>query len=556
MVDITSITNYHQKQKIAEIGFVVVHTGTYRARWEYGAPTVLSVRKIGGETDWCSFAIGGYCDDGSDSHEILPDTWRPGFINDVHLCGQNTDLRSLTFTAQSKCGGTYTYTINFYEDRISVALSYRFTGSMTLKKVLLNTLGSSAGTISGRCVFSPNPSSSGIYTFGLDRHLIIGSGGEKWLTPAPYCFPFEMENRQWTAVALAPEPDQLQFTSFEFLPNKTGMLFGLDYSSEPEYQGEYDAPELWLLPEQESPFAALRNYSDTLVSAGKLAPLKREPAPWWRGLMVCGWIEQDGVDHCTQQVYEGHVAQYEQAGIDFDILTIDDFWGKDPGIWQVDPVKWPDLRGFINGQHRKGRHVLLWVCILTDGLPDEELYITGEHKMLDPLNPQWQRRLRNALTHMLSNGEGCLDADGIKLDFTGGVPPAGIPRCTRRLYGQEYLYVLFQTIYRTLKDIKRDALADLQVANPYFASTYDMTRINDFFLPGYFGIECQKPRALIAGSAGFGALVDTDGVPDEDYFRQAHSFGNLSLYLTNEQIRRYQDVLRETASRIKAEGMS
>ena len=127
-------------------------------------------------------------------------------------------------------------------------------------------------------------------------------------------------------------------------------------------------------------------------------------------------------------------------------------------------------------------------------------------------------------------------ADGIKLDYTGGTPPPGEHKTARELHGMEYLHTQFAAIHDAAKAAKEDCLLDLQVANPHFAALYDMTRLNDFFLPPTQSIRVMSTRARIARTVSFGALVDVDGPRHEDYFRYSHQFGNMSLYVTSDEL--------------------
>ena len=150
---------------------------------------------------------------------------------------------------------------------------------------------------------------------------------------------------------------------------------------------------------------------------------------------------------------------------------------------------------------------------------------------------------------MLGDGENCLNADGIKLDFTGGVPGAGDAICTKKLFGIEYLYQLFKAFHDNAKAVKPSCLLDFQVANPHFAALHDMTRINDFYLPMDQALGMMRIRAKVAQSVTFGGLVDTDHPEDIEYYKHSHEFGNMSLYLSNDALdtkKEMVEVIKET----------
>lgn len=542
------VPNYHNnKTGKYQTGHVVISSANYFARWEHTTPDKLYVRSTSSSTtDWLEFIIGGYCDFSDGKHKPDLSTYCPIFETDETLKRTTEWDHTLRFQAKSYANGEYVYRLHFEENRISFSFSYSFDGAFDLQNTFYGTLGDETGSkIYGECIFNPSPVSHSLFCHRLNQPQVSGSTGELWFAPAPFCFPIKIDESLWNSFSIFPESHQLKFSSYktQILQNDT-LCFGLDYSSEPPFTSQYDAPILCIQFNSHSPFEALEKYRDGLVETQKINFSKKEPVSWWRGIMVCGWHNQEvlgGSKACTQQIYEQHLEKYEETGIDYDIVTIDDFWGKSYGIWEVDTDKWPDLRGFIEKLHQKGKKVLLWVCIRTDGLPDDEVYIINESRMLDPCNTKYQTRLYHELTHMLSDAKDCLNADGIKLDFIGGVPAAGnILSCTTRLYGQEYLHTLYKLIYDTAKKIKADSLLDLQVANPHFADCYDMSRINDFYLPYSQALESMRTRAYIAQSVGFGSLVDTDHPAHEEYFANSYQFGNISLYLTNEQLNNTQ----------------
>ena len=137
---------------------------------------------------------------------------------------------------------------------------------------------------------------------------------------------------------------------------------------------------------------------------------------------------------------------------------------------------------------------------------------------------------------MFSDEDGCLNADGIKLDFTGYVPHSENPVCHKRLNGMRYLYELYKLFHTAAKQVKPDCLLDYQVANPHFAAFHDMTRLNDYFLDPSLALSIMKTRANVAHSVTFGAGVDTDHPDSIEYYENSHKFGNMSLYISNKNI--------------------
>jgi hypothetical protein len=49
-------------------------------------------------------------------------------------------------------------------------------------------------------------------------------------------------------------------------------------------------------------------------------------------------------------------------------------------------------------------------------------------------------------------------------------------------------------------------------------------------------LKVMSDRARIAHAVGFGVAVDMDAPRHEDYFRHSGEYGNISLYLTNDDL--------------------
>ncbi len=548
-LSISYIINYHNG---GGIGYVVIHAPAYCARWSYENPSVLSVMdpECNGPF-WVEFHIAGWCSESHNGEKIVHE---PSELRALHsdpavgvpLEGvQVTHEAELGFKGRSDTGVEFHGRLVFFADRIEFKIKICSQRTMKLEQCTLGNSKALATRIAADMVFDPTPASHGVFRHPAHQAL---SMSEKWFTPPPFCYPFRLQEGAWMSVSLEPSEVQLKFCRFQTTtPAPEGLGFQVSYDSLPEFHGELEIPALVFRFGARDEFDALKRYADGLVKAGKVEPPQRQSAPWWRGVMVCGWHEQmrqaalhggRGGDYCTPAVYQSHIASLEQAGIKFDILTIDDSWQKSHGVWEVDKTKWPDLRGFIDEQHAKGRRVVLWVCILPDGLPDDEVYWVGKWRLLDPLNPAYLRRLDDVFGRMFGAGPQDYHADGIKLDFTGILPPPGEHRSVRTLHGMEYLHAQFKAIHDAAKRAKPDCLLDFQVANPHFAGLYDMTRLNDLFLPGDQAVRVMGTRARIASAVGMGALVDMDGPRYPEYFRNMHEFGNISLYLTNEDLKK------------------
>ena len=89
--------------------------------------------------------------------------------------------------------------------------------------------------------------------------------------------------------------------------------------------------------------------------------------------------------------------ELDANGVDPGIVVIDDKWQASYGDNEVDASKWPDLRGFVDRQHGRGRHVLLWLKAWDpEGVPVEECVRNAANRptAVDPTNPAFVERLR------------------------------------------------------------------------------------------------------------------------------------------------------------------
>lgn len=356
-------------------------------------------------------------------------------------------------------------------------------------------------------------------------------------SPPPWVFSYRKEGRPgcWSA-ALEPDPDKIAFAEFHHKPAADGR-FGwvIEYSGTPARAGDLVLPPIVLRFGDADFFGALRRHVDDLLAEGKIPRIERKFPDWHARTLACTWRfqrERPRREQATEANCEAYVRMLEENGIRFGTLIIDDFWGREHGIWEADPAKWNDLRGFIDRQHAKGRRVLLWICTDAEGLPAEERI--GGNWNLD--SAAFRARLKRMARKILSSEPGCYDADGVKFDFTGGYANDGP---TQRDFGCGYILRRFEMLSAALRAVKPDALLDYQCYNPYYAHTLTMLRLNDYFGAPEHGLAEMTLRAKIARICTRGALIDTDHLGFRafpykgayDYFRRQHELGVRSLYL-------------------------
>lgn len=321
----------------------------------------------------------------------------------------------------------------------------------------------------------------------------------------------------------------------------------------------------------------------TILSNGLAAQYpqdgQKEIPDWWHRPIYCGWgdqvayaMHQEGVGperramaYCIQGLYERWISKFEEAEVPIGTVTIDGGWSL-TGVWQPDPIRWPDLRGFIDRQHAAGRKVLLWIGTwLWDGL-SEELSIFGDGRQwtADPSNPQYLETITQWVTELLSPTG--FDADGFKIDQLGFCPNTRQPRWCPRFgfmeigevpvqhvrqagaeWGMELLYRYQKTIYDAAKAAKPDALITSSTVHPYFYDTFDMVRLHDMGHVPLDLMAAMQSRADLAKAALPGFLIDTDDWIHQnyamwlEYTSRSHEIGVPCLFYTERFIAQWKE---------------
>lgn len=305
---------------------------------------------------------------------------------------------------------------------------------------------------------------------------------------------------------------------------------------------------------------------------------------WWLRPIYCGWGDQvahamaeEGVGrerramaYCIQGLYERWIARFEEEGVPIGTVTIDGGWSL-TGVWQPDPIRWPDLREFIRRQHEAGRKVLLWLGTwLWDGLP-KELSILGDGRQwtADPSNPLYLETITEWVKELISP-EG-YDADGFKIDQLSFSPNRRAPRWCPRFgfleegteevkvvqqagegWGIELLHRYQKTIYDAAKAVKPDALVTSSTVHPYFRDTFDMVRLHDMGMVPPDLMKAMQARADLASAALPGFPIDADDWIHRDYAMwldytsRSHEIGVPCLFFTERFITQWD---KEPATR-------
>ena len=379
-----------------------------------------------------------------------------------------------------------------------------------------------------------------------------------YMTPPLLAFPFAGDFSGSCAVGLAPPPGGYNLDHFrcEFASFQDG-LFSTDFLGYTEVHGEYELPALTFTAGADE-FAALAAHAQWLYQFGGCHRADRSQVPrWWLGPFFCGWGEQAHLSPgsvyagANQQNYSIMSQRLDELGLKPSAIIIDDKWQAQYGELLPDPAKWPDLRAFVDGQHAKGRRVLLWVKSWdTEGLRAEEcVRCLCTPYGADPTSPAYRRRIAETMHRLLSPEPGCFNCDGFKIDFANCMP-LGKNLATHQpgVYGIELLKRLLSVLHDSAKGVKPDCLINNSCAHPYFAEVTDQCRLHDYNGQLRWLWEVREFRARLFRTAFPGISVDTDDESSSsrremlDYLHRAPELGVPDLYslhgrLTDEDLR-------------------
>lgn len=419
--------------------------------------------------------------------------------------------------------------------------------------------------------FTPEPNAEEANYFSplagavIDLMGVPLPGKAHWFfTPPPFCFAFQ-SGTGWVGVGVEADPGANRFTEYRYHA-QSGFHLSLAYEGYTAVARSYQLPAIGF-DFGPTEFEVLEAHVQALARAGRVElPHDRSKPAWWYEPIFCGWGAQcylaamergRAPEYSRQAAYEQFLRTLEQHDLVPGIVVLDDKWQATYGENRADVQKWPDLRGFVDGQHARRRKVLLWLKAWDpEGIPAEQCIrnAAGHPVAFDPSHPAFEKRLRESIRTMLST-EG-YDADGFKIDFSARIPSGPGMHIHRDFWGLELMKLYLRIVHDEAKKTKPDALIMTHTPHPYLADVVDMIRLNDVLdlnrlddpAIGRDIGKVMRLRARIAAIACPTAIIDTDNWPVRDkaswcdYIRLQPELGVPSLYfvdhvdLTEEQL--------------------
>lgn len=348
-----------------------------------------------------------------------------------------------------------------------------------------------------------------------------------YFAPPPFVFPFFAEGEDgWFGLGLTSKPGEYNYDEFNFT-----VPFGLELPlyNRTEVCGEKELHGIWG-GYGKNDIEVIRNYSEWLYGTGLCKKRNYSDSPkWWSRPIFCGWGEQvnrvseesiinnirnaSASTMATQENYERMIRLLDDKKLPYGTVIIDAKWQERYGNPVVDKTKWPDMRGFADKLHAKGKKVLLWIKSWDpEGLNREEgVQLLCNLIAADPTNPQYRDRIKNDIRHMLSNENGCLNCDGFKIDFINCFPKGeNIKTYKSGIYGVEFVKEWLTLVYENAKKIKPDALINASCAHPYMAEVIDQMRIHDYNEHMRSSCSVLGYRAEIVNAVYPGISIDCD----------------------------------------------
>ncbi len=385
---------------------------------------------------------------------------------------------------------------------------------------------------------------------------------------SPAVLNFSIGNKsQWVSFGLLDIPDTYvckMDEDYSFLVESCGGKKVIK-------QGKnYNLPRVLItFPDDE--FSAVSLFRQKLIDFGEYTPvnLKTSDRPsWWNNPFVCTYGDQILEHKIGPLIDEKWVREFvDIAENDWELkefnLVIDDSWqyyfSLEP---RAEESRFPDFRGLIDDLHKRGHHVILWDTPFIDNLGNgfetraQKLGMVSDYKFAEQLPGGYMHKnapescvvdythenarqfIRGYCEKLFGDGEGCYNADGIKVDFTSLIrnPEANTTYANAENGIGLTEFLRFLTIFREeTKKVKPDAIINCTVGDPRFEHFIDCNRMHDT----HAGKLEKEIRANLAVRGCPNSLIDSDGCFMftswmKAYYTSAVLYGIPSIYYSKQ----------------------
>ncbi len=289
-------------------------------------------------------------------------------------------------------------------------------------------------------------------------------------------------------------------------------------------------------------------FRDLLQRFGAYTPARPAWADlptWWKYPQFCTYGDQLIENRVGQLIDDGWVRSFvkrveDDFGIEHMVICIDDSWQL-PHSAAVDTKRFPDLRGLIDDMHARGHRVMLWYTPMFEKTDNGVAVRAAELGVLskDPMTGRYfdnfpncyamdytadgaEAFLNELARFLFSDGEGCLNADAVKLDFLANLRDPELATAyahPERGLGMREYYRYYEMFRKAAKAAKPDAMINATLADPRFEHLIDVSRLHDT----HSGEEEKERRARVMTLACPDLPVDTDGaLMTLDWIRRNH----------------------------------
>jgi hypothetical protein len=275
-----------------------------------------------------------------------------------------------------------------------------------------------------------------------------------------------------------------------------------------------ESPRMYLwLDHHADLWRSVDHYTGLLREDGVIARNSSRNVPhWWLRPIYCTWNDQNylaglpafynwpgegfvgksGVDAFDERMLDHLLDVLEREQYPVGSVILDDGWQTCRGEWRADPKKFPNLRRQIDQIHAMGLKAILWVAPF-DVAPEAPVRhhpewlagngVLGKWQMplVDYSSPRTQQEyVEPLLRYWFSSDAGCLDADGIKVDFMADKIHPIFPIHNPTWRGEEpFIFHTLSLWNRLMKSHKPDAMLLGCTAHPHFNACQDLIRTYD-----------------------------------------------------------------------------